>query len=76
MHLRIYEFTHDMTKRLERIEYSAILTVSGARRGCIMRGCFIFQVLKNLHQVVFSQPTELKYWTLNCAILSHIRGYK
>ena len=27
------EFTHDMTKRLERIQYSAALAVSGAWRG-------------------------------------------
>ena len=36
---------------------------------CIMEGCFIFQVLKNQHQTIFSQRTEPKYWTLNCAIL-------
>ena len=27
------EFTHDMTKRLERVQYSAALAVSGAWRG-------------------------------------------
>ena len=32
-HMPDPDFTHDMTKRLERIQYSAALAVSGARRG-------------------------------------------
>ena len=41
---------------------------------CIIKGCFIFSVLKKYHLTTSSQPTEPMHWTLNCAIQGWVPG--